>query len=139
MVDRNKKLKINSSRELVQPQWIIDSINNRMLLPVYQYAPGKTLPAHLSPFVDNEAEGYIPTRQKELNELKGVTMQVDEEDYSEEEEESEEEESEEEDEEEDEDEEEEKELRVEEESDSEEDEMLLKAARAQKVKATGKE
>lgn len=29
-------------------------------------------PAHLSPFVDNETEGYIPDRQKEINSLAGI-------------------------------------------------------------------
>ena len=28
-------------------------------------------PPHLSPFVDNVQEGYMPNRQKEINNLKG--------------------------------------------------------------------
>jgi hypothetical protein len=35
------------------------------------------LPAHLSPFVDNSKEGYIPMRQKEINQFKGVEEDVD--------------------------------------------------------------
>jgi len=30
----------------------------------------------LSPFVDNEAEGYIPDRQREINTLAGVATAV---------------------------------------------------------------
>ena len=41
-------------------QWIFDSANFRVLMPVALYAPGKVPPPHLSPFVDNEEEGYTP-------------------------------------------------------------------------------
>ena len=57
--------------EYVQPQYLIDSLNNLFLLPTSQYAPGTPLPAHLSPFVDNAKEGYIPNRAKEISHLKG--------------------------------------------------------------------
>eukprot|EP01083_Nonionella_stella_P008987 26045_1 len=54
-----------ASREYVQPQWIFDSVNERHLLPVGPYGPGKQVPAHLSTFVDHEKTGYVPTEVDE--------------------------------------------------------------------------
>ena len=60
------------SKEYVQPQYILDCINNLFLLPTKPYVPGIPAPAHLSPFVDNTETGYIPDRQREINSLAGI-------------------------------------------------------------------
>lgn len=63
IVDRPKThLTLVKNKEYVQPQWVFDSVNNGLLLPVKDYAPGAKLPAHLSPFVDNQKEEYLPQR-----------------------------------------------------------------------------
>jgi len=60
-----------TNTEYVQPQYLVDSLNNLYLLPTSQYQPGTPLPAHLSPFVDGAKEGYQPNREKEIKHLKG--------------------------------------------------------------------
>jgi len=57
-------------REYVQPQWVYDSVNNAILLPVQEYsADVRALPPHLSPFVNNRRRKYIPEQQEHLDEL----------------------------------------------------------------------
>ena len=66
----------DKSKEYIQPQYIVDSVNNLFLLPTKPYLPGIAAPAHLSPFIDNEAEGYLPDRQREINSLAGIESNV---------------------------------------------------------------
>ena len=58
------------SREFIQPQWILDSANFMILLPIAKYAMGAPLPPHLSPWVDNEEQGYKPAYAEEIERLK---------------------------------------------------------------------
>jgi pescadillo protein len=58
------------SREYVQPQWILDCANFMFLLPIARYAAGAELPPHLSPWVDDEEEGYKPAYAEEIERIK---------------------------------------------------------------------
>ncbi|KAM7278312.1 hypothetical protein ACFE04_005446 [Oxalis oulophora] len=69
IVDRPTQGHLYLSREYVQPQWIYDCINARILLPTDKYMVGRIPPPHLSPFVDNEAEGYIPDYAQTIKQL----------------------------------------------------------------------
>ncbi|XP_045113015.1 pescadillo homolog [Portunus trituberculatus] len=65
IVDRDNPKQTHLSRYYIQPQWVYDCINARMLLPVQDYFPGTSLPPHLSPF-DLECHTYLPPEQKQL-------------------------------------------------------------------------
>ncbi|ANZ77744.1 BA75_04601T0 [Komagataella pastoris] len=51
--DRPKISKKVQGRIYIQPQWVFDSINKATLLNESDYAPGETLPPHLSPWGDS--------------------------------------------------------------------------------------
>ncbi|XP_041003767.1 pescadillo homolog [Juglans microcarpa x Juglans regia] len=60
------------SREYVQPQWVYDCVNARIILPTENYMVGRVPPPHLSPFVDNEAEGYVPEYAETIKRLQAA-------------------------------------------------------------------
>jgi pescadillo len=66
------------SREFIQPQWIVDCANFMFLLPIAKYAAGAVLPPHLSPWVDNDEEGYKPAYAEEIERLKNGEELMDE-------------------------------------------------------------
>jgi len=53
----------------VQPQWVYDCANFRVLIPTSAYVPGVKPPPHVSPFVNDEEEGYVPDYALKLKEL----------------------------------------------------------------------
>ena len=60
------------AREYVQPQWVFDSLNWRVLADARLYAPGAPPPPRLSPFAGGDEEGedgYVPEYAKALRKL----------------------------------------------------------------------
>ena len=78
IVDRPKLLptyaKLPKSREYIQPQWILDCANFNFVLPIQKYSVGAALPPHLSPWVDDKEEGYVPKYKEEIERLRNGEM-----------------------------------------------------------------
>ncbi|KAK4437691.1 Pescadillo [Sesamum alatum] len=72
VVDRPAQGRKFLTREYVQPQWVYDCVNARIILPTEKYMVGCIPPPHLSPFVDNEAEGHIPEYAEAIERLKAA-------------------------------------------------------------------
>ncbi|XP_006147988.1 pescadillo homolog isoform X1 [Tupaia chinensis] len=66
IVDRPGQMTSVIGRCYVQPQWVFDSVNARLLLPVAEYFPGVQLPPHLSPFVSEKEGDYVPPEKLKL-------------------------------------------------------------------------
>ncbi|XP_025789147.1 pescadillo homolog isoform X1 [Puma concolor] len=66
IVDRPGQQTPVIGRYYVQPQWVFDCVNARLLLPVADYFPGVQLPPHLSPFVSEKEGDYIPPEKLKL-------------------------------------------------------------------------
>ncbi|CAK6440068.1 unnamed protein product [Pipistrellus nathusii] len=66
IVDRPGQQTPVIGRCYVQPQWVFDSVNARLLLPVADYFPGVPLPPHLSPFVSEKEGDYVPPEKVKL-------------------------------------------------------------------------
>eukprot|EP00250_Pteridium_aquilinum_P024386 c29005_g1_i1 orf=919-2790(-) len=73
IVDRPSQGHMFLSREYIQPQWVYDCINARILLPTRDYVLGRVPPPHLSPFVDNDKEGYLPEYAETIKRLQGAS------------------------------------------------------------------
>ncbi|CAK9212381.1 unnamed protein product [Sphagnum troendelagicum] len=72
IVDRPTKGHRFLSRDYLQPQWVYDCSNTRVILPGDLYLLGRVLPPHLSPFVDNDVEGYLPEYAETLKRLQAA-------------------------------------------------------------------
>jgi pescadillo protein len=82
IIDRPKVTNPSLGVDYVQPQYVYDCINARVLLDASRYAPGVELPPHLSPFVNDDEEGYKPEYKFEMemqyNKANGIEEEDDE-------------------------------------------------------------
>lgn len=60
IIDRTSLPAVVVGRFYIQPQWVYDCINLRIMLPTADYLIGATLPPHLSPFVTEKQGDYVP-------------------------------------------------------------------------------
>lgn len=81
LCDRPTVTRTYPNRIYVQPQWAYDCVNAGKLLKTDAYAPGETLPPHLSPFVQYSERDYVPGEDvEEAEEEMDVEVEPEEED-----------------------------------------------------------
>ncbi|KAM7416611.1 hypothetical protein PAMA_018589 [Pampus argenteus] len=66
IVDRPNVDKQYINRYYIQPQWVYDCVNAKIVLPVEDYFLGVTLPPHLSPFVVEKDGDYVPPEKLKI-------------------------------------------------------------------------
>ncbi|XP_059193019.1 pescadillo [Centropristis striata] len=66
IVDRPEVGKQYINRYYIQPQWVYDCVNAKIILPVEDYFLGVTLPPHLSPFVEEKDGDYVPPEKLKI-------------------------------------------------------------------------
>ncbi|XP_078106766.1 pescadillo [Sander vitreus] len=92
IVDRPNIDKQYINRYYIQPQWVYDCVNAKIILPVEDYFLGVTLPPHLSPFVEEKDGDYVPPEKLKIMALQRGEKPAHEQEEEEEEDEEEEEE-----------------------------------------------
>lgn len=60
------------SRDYVQPQWVFDCINARIILPTEEYMVGRVPPPHLSPFVVYGPDEHVPDYAETIKRLQAA-------------------------------------------------------------------
>lgn len=86
IVDRPNIDKQYINRYYIQPQWVYDCVNAKLLLPVEDYFLGVTLPPHLSPFVEEKDGDYVPPEKLKIMALQRGETPANEQEEEEEEE-----------------------------------------------------
>eukprot|EP00794_Sanderia_malayensis_P014002 gene14002-15460_t len=66
IIDRPLTKQTIISRHYLQPQWIFDCVNLKRIIPIDEYLPGCPLPPHLSPFVEEDSEDYVPPERQAI-------------------------------------------------------------------------
>ncbi|XP_061674266.1 pescadillo [Syngnathoides biaculeatus] len=101
IIDRPSVATQYINRYYLQPQWVYDCVNAKLILPVEDYFMGVTLPPHLSPFVEEKEGDYVPPEKLKIAAMqrgeKPARQKVEEEESEDEEEDEEDEEEEEDD------------------------------------------